>query len=173
MATMTDKEFEEIFHKTKKSVLGAINMYLAKRFYHAIDDVVQETYLRAFRAIRNSSINDIGKLNSYLYTIAKNESFRMNEKLYREEKKAGQMKELHLTESTGNDREMEAARISASMEDMKARLPDLPVKYGQVLELYFSGQRVSEISIKLNLKPGTVKSRTARGIKILKRLMEA
>lgn len=170
---MTDKEFENIFKKTKKSVLNAINKYLAKRFYHAIDDVVQETYVRAFRAICNNSVKDMEKLNSYLYTIAKNESFRMNEKLYREEKKAGQIKEFYLTEATGNERAWETDHISTSMDDVRERLPDLPVKYGQVLELYFLGHRVSEISFKLNLKPGTVKSRTTRGIKILRRLMEA
>jgi RNA polymerase sigma-70 factor (ECF subfamily) len=173
MIKMTDKEFEEIFQKTKKAVLGAINKYLAKRFYHSIDDVVQETYLRAFRAICNNSIKDMEKLKSYLYTIAKNESFRMNEKFYREEKKAAQIKEFHMTEITGNAREWDAEHFSASMDDVIERLPDLPVKYCQVLELYLSGHRVSEISFKLNLKPGTVKSRTTRGIKILKKLMEA
>ncbi len=42
---MTEREFAEIVGRTKKVVLSAIEKNLASRFYHSIDDVVQETYL--------------------------------------------------------------------------------------------------------------------------------
>ena len=48
---MDDKEFAEIVKTTKAGVLSAIKRYQAARFYHAIDDTVQETYIRAYRAL--------------------------------------------------------------------------------------------------------------------------
>ncbi len=48
---MTETEFARIVHATKAVVLSAVEKHLAGRFYHAIDDVVQETYLRAYRSL--------------------------------------------------------------------------------------------------------------------------
>jgi DNA-directed RNA polymerase specialized sigma24 family protein len=48
---MTEREFADIVGRTKKVVLSAIEKNLASRFYHSIDDVVQETYLRAYSSL--------------------------------------------------------------------------------------------------------------------------
>ena len=42
---MNEKEFSAIVAETKAVVLSAIEKNLAERFYHAVDDVAQETYL--------------------------------------------------------------------------------------------------------------------------------
>jgi RNA polymerase sigma-70 factor (ECF subfamily) len=52
MGTMTEAEFTEIVESTKRVVLSAIEKNLYPRFLHAIDDVVQETYLRAYKSLQ-------------------------------------------------------------------------------------------------------------------------
>ena len=84
---MNDKEFTELFKSTKKTVLSAIEKYLAVRFVNAVSDVVQETYLRAFKSLSKKNFLGKSSIETWLYSIAKNESLRMNEKLMREEKK--------------------------------------------------------------------------------------
>jgi hypothetical protein len=44
---VTEKEFAGIVGATKEAVLAAVRRHPAARFYHAVDDAVQETYLRA------------------------------------------------------------------------------------------------------------------------------
>ena len=48
---------------------------------------MQETYLRAYKALVNGKFREEAKLSTWLYTIARNEVYRMNEKLLREERK--------------------------------------------------------------------------------------
>ena len=48
---MTETVFAEIIKETKGVVLSAIEKTLFNRFYHAIDDVAQETYLRAYKSL--------------------------------------------------------------------------------------------------------------------------
>ncbi|KPA30808.1 putative terminase, ATPase subunit, gpP-like protein [Leptospira interrogans] len=61
---MTESEFAEIVNSTRNTVLSAIEKNLAERFYYAIDDVAQETYFRAYKALKK--INSAKNLNSVL-----------------------------------------------------------------------------------------------------------
>jgi hypothetical protein len=48
---MNEREFAKIVAETKGIVLSAIEKHLDFRFSHAIDDVVQESYLRAKKSL--------------------------------------------------------------------------------------------------------------------------
>lgn len=85
---MTESEFAEIVNSTRNTVLSAIEKNLAERFYYAIDDVAQETYFRAYKALKKNQFRQESKLSTWLYTIARNESLRMNDKLRKEEARA-------------------------------------------------------------------------------------
>jgi len=164
---MTDREFQEIFSCTKRAVLAAVAKYLSRDFAHAIDDVVQETYIRAFRALDRGLLRDGEKVSSYLYAIARNESLRMNSKLMREEEKGRMM-----VDSAGPDPIKDDNGVP-SMEEVRGAIKRLPERYSTVLELHFDGIGAGEISERLNIPGGTVKSRTSRGIKKLVRILEA
>src|SRR5271157_5838929 len=84
---MTEKEFADIVGSTKKIVLSAIEKHLSARFYHAIDDIAQESYLRAYRSIIKNKFRGDSKIETWLYAIARNEALRMNDRLAREEEK--------------------------------------------------------------------------------------
>lgn len=163
---MNDFEFAELFKTTKKTVLSAIEKYLAARFVHSINDVVQETYLRAFNGLKKQKFKGDSPLNTWLYTIAKNESLRMNEKLVREEKKF----EKSVIEFHNSKKELNPDELNPDIIVLKELIISLPDKYRTVMELVSIGLQEKEISNTLSIPRGTVKSRTSKGRELLHRL---
>lgn len=157
---MNESEFAEIVKRTKKTVLSAIEKNMAPRFYHAIDDVAQETYIRAYNGLIKNSFRGDSSLETWLYKIAKNESYRMNHKLTREEEKARRALE--------NSRLKQIQEPDPGDSDyLLDHLKLLPEKYRSVLTLSSMGFNINDISKKLGIQPGTVKSRASRGKKII------
>ena len=83
-----EHDFAEIVERTKGVVLSAISKTLDAEFSSHIDDVVQETYLRAYKSLQKEQFKNNSSIETWLYTIARNESLRMNEKLVRERQKS-------------------------------------------------------------------------------------
>jgi RNA polymerase sigma-70 factor, ECF subfamily len=161
---MTEKEFADIINSTKKIVLSAIEKNLFSKFYHSIDDVAQETYLRAYKNLIKNKFRNDSSISTWLYTIARNESLRMNKKLFREEEKAAKIFEKNKRTEPGNDDDKN------EIIKLKDSINELPGKYKEVLLLIADGMSIKEISFKLRIKEGTVKSRTHRGKQILSQL---
>lgn len=161
---MTNSEFSEIVNSTKTIVLSAIEKNLAERFFHSIDDVVQETYLRAYKALVSGKFREESKLSTWLYTIAKNESYRMNQKLMREEKKLEKVT-LKLKEGESSENS-----FSEKPNLLIQYLKQIPEKYKTILQHYSDGFSEKEIAEKLSIKPGTVKSRAFRGKELLRKI---
>ena len=168
---MDDKEFAEIVKTTKAGVLSAIKRYQAARFYHAIDDTVQETYIRAYRALTKKNFMAQASMETWLYTIAKNESLRMTRKLEREEVKLRNAYEEPAFCGRGI--------WFSKTEDIKAKTVDawnlikeLPEKYKSVLKLNALGFTENQISGRLSIKKGTVKSRLSRGREIMRKIAQ-
>lgn len=163
---MTDTEFAEIVNRTKLTVLSAIEKNLYPRFYHAIDDVVQETYLRAFRSLSSGLFRGDSSTSTWLYVIARNESLRMNKKLRREEEKFERSVDAWDT-AGGNEDEPQY-----SVEEIQRAINLLPVKYRVVMESVYRGLSLREIAESQDLRHGTVKSRAARGREMLYKLLQ-
>ena len=159
---MNEKEFAEIVKNTKKAVLSAIGKNMTPRFYHAIDDVAQETYIRAYRALEKNSFRGDSSIETWIYVIARNESIRMNKKLLREEEKSKKI--LAVLDKMESD---DDSSDSEDAEYMQEHISLLPEKYRDVLILSSKGFNISDISQKLGIPSGTVKSRTARGKEML------
>jgi RNA polymerase sigma-70 factor (ECF subfamily) len=160
---MTELEFAAIVGTTKKTVLSSVRKHLAARFFHAIDDVVQETYLRGYRHLAGGKFRNESSLETWLYTIARNESLRMNTRLAREEAKAE--KEA--------DRWMSLEKERTSPDDvisLAGMLERLPEKYREVVALKSQGYSEQEIAGRLKINTGTVKSRFSRGKELLQKI---
>lgn len=161
---MTEAEFASLIGQTKGVVLGAVRKHLYARHAHSIDDVVQETYLRAFKKI--GTFEERARLTTWLYTIARNESFRMNQRLARREDRE-RSDVLGLLEVAGptpaNDTEVG--------NEIRAQLHHLPEKIRQVMEKTVDGYSERETAESLRIPVGTVKSRASKGRELLSRLV--
>lgn len=155
---MNEREFADIVGRTKKVVLSAIEKNLASRFYHSVDDVVQETYLRAYGSLTRGKFRGESSLETWLYTIARNESLRMNDRLMREERKEKKLLEENPLDDVNTD---------DNISLLQDKISKLPEKYGAVLSLVSLGYTLNQISDKLGINIGTVKSRISRGKKII------
>jgi RNA polymerase sigma-70 factor, ECF subfamily len=167
---MDDKEFAGIVNLTKPIVLSAIKKYVDAQYSHSIDDVVQETYLRAYRSLIKNSFRGESSIETWLYAIARNESLRMMKKINREEiklkKKARKMDELALDKTSKEQDDINDKRI-----DLKRTISNLPEKYRRVMEMVSLGFSENQIADELSLKKGTVKSRVFRGKFLLQRII--
>jgi RNA polymerase sigma-70 factor (ECF subfamily) len=163
---MNDKEFADVVGTTKKIVLSAIEKHLSVRFHHAIDDIVQETYLRAYRSLVKNKFRGDSRIGTWLYSIARNEALRMNNKLTKEEEKFKKSISLFSEAAVPDDRDQHDVDY---LYDAIAQLPDI---YKSVMELVAGGFSVKQISKRLDIEAGTVKSRTSRGKEIMKKLLE-
>ncbi|MCB1142398.1 MAG: RNA polymerase sigma factor [Leptospiraceae bacterium] len=161
---MESNEFAKIVNSTKRVVLSAVQKNLAERFSYAIDDVVQETYIRAFRALEKGKFRGESEISTWLYTIARNEALRVNARQEKEEKKLEKLKKDSLENSGGFT---SFFSIDSMMELMKR----LPEHYSSVLQKQLSGKTEKEISGELGISPGTVKSRASRGRSLIKKLL--
>ncbi|MFC1771438.1 RNA polymerase sigma factor [Candidatus Margulisiibacteriota bacterium] len=151
-------EFEQIVRETKSSVLAAVSRYLSPVLKDYIDDVVQETYLKAYRKLCKCQPDTIGSMNNYLFTIAKNEAFRINQK----EKAYIQLCEELKPTNLDTDNYDEDIK-----KDVTEAINNLPEQYKNVLNYFYQGFSLQEIGDKFNLKIGTVKSKLFRGRNLL------
>lgn len=166
---MDEKKFAQIVKDTKGIVLSAVRDHLAARFHHSIDDVVQETYLRAYRRLIRPGFREDLSINSWLYTIAKNESFRMNGRLKREEIKFSNSV-IKISGDMEKFDSKDAEIMRNSLMDLKNIIIELPQKYRSVIELVALGYSEKEIADKLEIKKGTVKSRASRGRELMQKI---
>ncbi|MCE9599221.1 MAG: RNA polymerase sigma factor [Spirochaetia bacterium] len=162
---MTETEFSQVVDSTKAVVLSAVEKNLYTRFYHAIDDVVQEAYFRAFKGLQKKQFEGRSALSTWLYAIARNESLRMNEKLSREERK---VEKLQNQPPPAPVEQLAQSR----REEILSWIKRLPQQYMSVMKLAISGFSEKEIAATLAISQGTVKSRSHRARGMLRKLME-
>jgi RNA polymerase sigma-70 factor, ECF subfamily len=152
---MDEAKFSEIVEQSKKVVLAAVYRYLSPVLKDYIDDIVQETYFKAYRRLSKVSIDEIHSLDNYMFTIAKNEAIRFNIK---EKKVVETSRELSTYDEDLYDPQEDDQKVSVRLV-----LKDAPEPYKHVLTMFVDGFSILEIGEKLDLKSGTVKSKLFRG----------
>jgi RNA polymerase sigma-70 factor, ECF subfamily len=167
---MDNKEFADIVNSTKHVVLSAVKKHIDPRYDHSIDDIVQETYLRAYKALMKNSFRGDSSIDTWIYTIARNETMRMMKKLNREAVKL-RKKADSLENSVENTIFEDVADYNINKLDLEGSIGSLPGKYKEVMELIILGFSEKQIAVELSLKKGTVKSRIFRGRALLHRTL--
>lgn len=159
---ISEKEFVAIVSSTKQYVLSAIAGNLPERFSHAIDDIVQETYFRAYRSLVKGAFRNEAKISTWIYVIARNETLRMVSRLLKEEDKASKIREK---QNAWTQKEYE-------VDDSLIRSIDaLPEVHREIMRLFHAGLGEREIADRLNIPRGTVKSRLSRAKKSLRKIL--
>lgn len=153
---MEQKEFAILIDSTKHIVLSAIKKNLYEEFYDSIDDVAQETYIRAYKSLAANKFRGDSSHSTWLYTIARNESLRMNQKRMRQANLATKLKEKVVQDSILNPRdEMDESGAELELKDL---ISNLPWKYKSVLALVSEGYKEQQIAQKLGIPEGDRKS---------------
>jgi len=163
---MNEKEFTKIVNNTKKVVLSAIRKHLDPEFYESVDDVAQEVYMRAFNSLSQGKFRKESEISTWLYTIARNESIRMNDKNNKEIEKTEAIKP-DVKEEYIEDLESETSDAQSHLKEL---LNALPEKYKKVMELDVQGYKDKQIAQMLQISAGTVKSRNSRGRDMLRKM---
>jgi len=171
---MDQEAFASVVEETKGIVLKAVRKTLFSEYYYAIDDVVQETYIRAYRSLVKNKFKEESKLSSWLFTIARNESIRMNRKLKSGERRREKYVEKNLeylndSEENNIEEKMERDDLIEKLNEAVKKLPD---KYKEVIDLYMKGFNEKEIAKFLSISRGTVKSRVYRGKEKLRQIFK-
>ena len=161
---VTNEEFTAIVEETKAIVISAIRTHLFEHYRHAVDDVVQEVYLRAFRSLVKGGFEKRAKLSTWLYAIARNESIRMNYRLKRAEQKRDFLFFEKKVAGAAVEEEIPRERLA----ELSGKIKELPLRFRTIMLLYSEGMPGDEIAEKLSLAPGTVKSRIHKGKKLLR-----
>lgn len=145
-----ENTFEAMLEKHRIAVERYINFRMPSRY--DADDVIQETYLAAFQHFSELRNHDLFKV--WILTIAKNQCrlwYRKNHAV-----EYASIDEIAEIAEIGDGKAMPDAAYDDTV-DMILRL--LPPDSAEVLRLTMEGYRQSEISDKLAIPLGTVKSR--------------
>ena len=129
------------------------------------EDLVQETYLRAWKAL--DSLLDAGAAKSWLFTIVRRENAR------RFERKSARTEHVSW-EDTGLDNVIMAQEAFTDIDEVALRsaLEALPKDYSEPLVLQvLGGYSCEEIGEILEIKPGAVMTRVFRARQKLRKYL--
>lgn len=158
--------FEEMIRRTSRLVYA--RLYLDTGDAHRSEDLLQETYLLAFRSLRR--LTDPAGFRSWLLTIAHNALIDAARKDARRNRAAPSVPVIRLAEH--RDAGLmpdEAAERDERRERVLSTLRSLPEEYRLPLTLrYFTAADYDTISEQLGLTNGSLRGLLHRGLKLLR-----
>ncbi len=161
------RAFQEIFAKYGPRVKGYLIKHGADNA--SAEELVQETMLTVWRKAALFDSNR-GSVDSWVYTIARN--LRIDR--LRKEKVWQELPEEHNEKASDEIPVDEAISQNQIIEKIRSVLRELPDEQKEILELsYLKGLSQSEISARLELPLGTVKSRMRLAYKKIRLSTEA
>ncbi len=129
----------------------------------AAEDLVQETFMRAWRAL--DTLQDSKAAKGWLFTILRREHARACSRVRLDEQS---LEDFDLDRMTG----AVAGNLSADTLAVRDALASLPIEYREPLVLQvLGGYSCSEIAQVLGLKPGAVMTRLFRARQKLRNLL--
>lgn len=164
--TISSSELEKKMIETKDRLFNFIYRMVLQR--EISEEIFQETWFRVFKNI--DSYDCSRPFNVWLFRIARNLSINHLKMVKNREKK----KELLLIEHNLDHNKKEEIILPQEEEKLIECLRKMQPEFREVIHLrFFEEMNLADISNILKLPVGTVKSRTNRGIKHLRRLWEA
>ena len=160
--------FEELVRRTSRMVYA--KLYLETGDPHSAEDLVQETYLRAFRSV--AQITDPSGFRSWLMTIGQSvliDSFRRAGALRRSPPPRASQEVLDNVAAPAGPE----AGAADTREKVRVILQSLPEEYRLPLTLrYIDGAEYESIQMQLGLSPGSLRGLLYRGLQLLRRAVK-
>jgi RNA polymerase sigma-70 factor (ECF subfamily) len=163
--------FEELVKLTARGLFA--RLYLETGNSDRAEDLVQETYLLAWRSIR--SLSDPRVFRAWLIQIAHTAVIDASRRETRK-KRAGihQATQVYSEESDPENGPSEDAELNEERGRMLAVLRSMPREYREPLMLrYLAGADYETISRELGLTNGALRGLLGRGMKMLRERMQA
>ncbi len=156
--------FEELVRRTSRLIYA--RLYLETGDTHLAEDLVQETYLRAFRSIHQ--LAEPGGFRAWLMTVAQTvaiDAYRRSSRLRRAEPPREDARAL---DRAAAPRAEDSERLEAR-EKVRSVLKSMPEEYRLPLTLrYIDGADYDQITLQLGLTNGSLRGLLYRGLKLLR-----
>jgi RNA polymerase sigma-70 factor, ECF subfamily len=163
--------FEELVRRTSRLVFA--RLYLGTGDRHRAEDLLQETWLLAYRSLRR--LHDPGSLRPWLLKIAQNvlaEAGRRDARLKRTPPPRAEGQALGELPSPRPSPDKDAERADTHNQ-LLAVLRSLPEDYRLPLTLrYIAGADYDTIATQLGLSNGALRGLLHRGLKVLRARLE-
>jgi len=150
---MNDKTFEELLSENRIVTERYINFRIGNSF--DADEVIQETYLGAYSSFH--TLRDHSLFKPWILSIARNKCNLW----FRQKGKYTYISLDVLGDYTGE--------LDVDYDDtLEGAMGSIPDEFSEVLQLTFDGYRQNEISEKMGIPVGTVKSRLHKAKRLLR-----
>ncbi|MBI3854820.1 MAG: sigma-70 family RNA polymerase sigma factor [Planctomycetes bacterium] len=160
--------FEELVRRTSRMVYA--KLYLETGDPHSAEDLVQETYLRAFRAVGH--LTDPAGFRAWIMTISQSvliDSYRRAGAIRRSPPPRASQEALENAPAPAADDTL----LSDTRQKVRAILQSLPEEYRLPLTLrYIDGADAASIQLQLGLSPGSLRGILYRGLQLLRRAVK-
>ena len=163
--------FEELVRRTSRHVFG--RLYLETGDVHRAEDLLQETFLTAFRSL--PQLEDPGAFRPWLLTIAQNvviDAARRDKRKRRSGPVASDVNALNRVPDA-RPGPSEEAENSEARKRFLAVLRSIPEQYRDPLTLrYVNGADYDTICTELGMSNGALRGLLHRGMKMLRTKLE-
>ena len=160
--------FEELVRRTTRMVYA--RLYLETGDPHQAEDLVQETFLRAFRSIGH--LTDPAGFRAWLMTISQSvliDSYRRAGAIRRSPPPRASQEALENAPARAAD----DPGLADTREKVRLILQSLPEEYRLPLTLrYIDGADYDSIQMQLGLSPGSLRGLLYRGLQLLRRAVK-
>ena len=156
--------FEELVRRTSRLLYA--RLYLETGDRHHAEDLVQDTYVRAWRSMKQ--VTDPSGFRKWLATIAQSVAIDSARRASR--KKRAEPPRTSQDALEGHpDRPPERPEVEERRDKVRAILQSMPEEYRMALTLrYVEGADYETISTQLHLTNGSLRGLLHRGLKLLK-----
>ena len=166
-----EEALAELYDLYNRLLYGLIISIVKKR--EEAEDVLQEVFITIWE--KASTFNeDKGNVYSWIITLTRNKAIdRIRSKGYKTQQKASQDVDAPEFSLEGDNFDpLETTIFSDRTELVRKALTEIPDKQSEVLKIaYYSGMTQQEISDKLKIPLGTVKTRMRQGMLKLKDIL--
>ena len=166
---MKRNKMNKVFFSIQDTLKSSLKRIMSN--HHDIDDVIQETYLRAIASNTSNSIKDP---EAYLFRTSRNIAINQQSKMYRRLETALLPKELDMVSGLMGDRPLESDYESKQQfAEFCLAVSQLPIKCRKVFVLRkVYGFSQMEIAEKLGISVSTVETHITKGMQRTRQMVD-